>query len=90
MNPFTCLLAVLLVLGPFNTEDVDANTQPRVNTVARRITENNKKEMLDSADKLRKMLSEKYGYRPKADIMKIKDTSERQKAIAENHELFGI
>lgn len=26
----------------------------------------------------------------KADIMKIKDTSERQKAIAENHELFGI
>ena len=26
----------------------------------------------------------------KADIMKIKDTSERQKAIADNHELFGI
>jgi hypothetical protein len=26
----------------------------------------------------------------KADIMKIKDTSERQKAIAENPELFGI
>ena len=50
-----------------HTEDVDANTQTRVNTVARRITENNKKEMLDSADKLRKMLSEKYGYRPKAD-----------------------
>lgn len=26
----------------------------------------------------------------KEDIMKIKDTAERQKAIAENHELFGI
>ena len=26
----------------------------------------------------------------KEDILKIKDTSERQKAIAENHELFGI
>lgn len=26
----------------------------------------------------------------KEDIMKIKDTSERQKAIAENHELFGF
>lgn len=26
----------------------------------------------------------------KSEIMKIKDTSERQKAIAENHELFGI
>lgn len=26
----------------------------------------------------------------KADIMKIKDTGERQKAIADNHELFGI
>lgn len=30
------------------------------------------------------------GKMTKADIMKIKDTSERQKAIAENHELFGI
>lgn len=30
------------------------------------------------------------GKMSKADIMKIKDTSERQKAIAENHELFGI
>ena len=29
------------------------------------------------------------GKMTKADIMKIKDTSERQKAIAENHELFG-
>lgn len=30
------------------------------------------------------------GKMTKADIMKIKNTSERQKAIAENHELFGI
>ena len=30
------------------------------------------------------------GKMTKADIMKIKDTSERQKAIAQNHELFGI
>ena len=30
------------------------------------------------------------GKMSKADIMKIKDTSERQKAIIENHELFGI
>ena len=30
------------------------------------------------------------GKMTKADIMKIKDTSERQKAIADNHELFGI
>lgn len=30
------------------------------------------------------------GKMTKAEIMKIKDTSERQKAIAENHELFGI
>ena len=30
------------------------------------------------------------GKMTKADIMKIKDTGERQKAIAENHELFGI
>lgn len=30
------------------------------------------------------------GKMTKADIMKIKDTSERQKAIAENRELFGI
>lgn len=30
------------------------------------------------------------GKMTKADIMKIKDTSERQKAIVENHELFGI
>lgn len=30
------------------------------------------------------------GKMSKEDIMKIKDTSERQKAIAENHELFGI
>lgn len=29
-------------------------------------------------------------YRDKAEIMAIKDTAERQKAIAENHELFGI
>ena len=26
----------------------------------------------------------------KEDILKIEDTTERQKAIAENHELFGI
>jgi hypothetical protein len=30
------------------------------------------------------------GKMTKAEIMKIKDTSERQKAIADNHELFGI
>ena len=30
------------------------------------------------------------GKMAKADIMKIKDAGERQKAIAENHELFGI
>lgn len=30
------------------------------------------------------------GKMTKADIMKIKDTGERQRAIAENHELFGI
>jgi hypothetical protein len=29
-------------------------------------------------------------YRDKAEIMAIKDTAERQKAIAENHELFGF
>ena len=50
-----------------HTEDVDANTKTCVDTVARKFTENAKKEMLDSAASLRKTLAEKYGYEPQAD-----------------------
>ena len=50
-----------------HTKDVDADTETRVNSVARRFTESVKAEMAANADSLRRTLAERYSYAPKAD-----------------------
>lgn len=52
------------------------------------MTEDEKKEMKEV---INQTLDERSQNKPtKEEIMKIKDTTERQKAIADNHELFGF
>lgn len=50
-----------------HTEDVDADTETRVNVIARRFTESVKAGMIANADSLRTTLAERYSYAPKAD-----------------------
>ena len=50
-----------------HTEDVDADTQTQVDTVARKFTEETKANMQTEAEALRKTLAERHSYAPKAD-----------------------